>query len=75
MKQNTWTHSLGWQPLQLLRITGSTVQYPWYHLKSKKAGEGRDRKLGQRLREDMRKEVCMVVSGIIPHVIYAYSEC
>lgn len=56
-----------------LRITGSTVQYPWYHLKSRK--EGGERKLGQRLGEDMRKEVCMVVSRTIPHVIYIYSDC
>lgn len=40
-----------------LRITGSPVQYLWYHLKSRKAGEGRERKPEQRLREDMRKEV------------------
>lgn len=48
------------------------MQYPWYHLKSRKTREREKRgKPGQRLREDRRKEreeVHMVGGGKIPQV-------
>lgn len=43
------------------------MQYPCYYLTSRKAKEGEE-KLKQRFRDDLRKEVHMVVGSTIPRV-------